>query len=248
MIGVYDSGIGGLSVLKELIKLMPGEDYIYFSDSAYCPYGQKDPEFIRERATEITKKLIAECVEIIVVACNTATAAAIDMLRKNFDIPFIGMEPAIKPAVLESKSGVVGVIATEGTLKGSLYHNTLDKFSGSVKVIEKVGEGLVETVEKGVLDGKEVEVMIHKCVDPMLSEGVDHIVLGCTHYPFLQPVIERIVGKDVTVINPAPAVARQTRKVLLDRHNWRPAGIGRRDYISSGDVSVLLQFCKKLSI
>jgi len=223
MIGVYDSGEGGKSVLKELRTLMPWEDYVYFGDSAYCPYGPKEPEFIIQRACTITELLISKGCELIVVACNTATAAAISYLREHYSIPFVGMEPAIKPAVLHSKSGVVGVLATAGTFKGSLYLSTLARFSGDVKVIERVGEGLVETVEKGILDGPEVEKLIHHCIDPMLSEGADHIVLGCTHYPFLQPVIERIAGDGVTVVNPAPAVARQAMRILGETKKIEPS-------------------------
>lgn len=214
MIGVYDSGEGGKSVLKELVAQMPQEDFIYFADTANCPYGPKAPEFIIERAFRISDFLIGKGCEMIVVACNTATAAAIDSLRARYDIPFVGMEPALKPAALRSRSGVVGVLATAGTFKGKLYLNTLSNFSGEVRVIERVGEGLVETVEKGILDGPQVEALVHKCIDPMLDAGADHIVLGCTHYPFLQPVIERIAGEGVTVINPAPAVARQAKRIL----------------------------------
>ena len=214
MIGVYDSGQGGKSVLQELVKLLPEEDFAYYADTRYCPYGPRPASEVIERACAVADFLIEKGCELIVVACNTATAAAIDHLRSHYDIPFIGMEPAVKPAVLQSKTGVVGVLATKGTFKGSLYLHTLAKFKEDVKVIQQVGEGLVETVEKGVLDGPEVEVLVHKCIDPMLEAGADHIVLGCTHYPFLQPVIERIAGEKVTIINPAPAVARQTKKIL----------------------------------
>lgn len=213
MIGVYDSGQGGKSVLKELVALMPDEDYVYYADSKYCPYGPKDPSFIVERACYVTEFLISKGCDMIVVACNTATAAAIVHLRKKYPVPFIGMEPALKPAALESKSGVVGVLATAGTFKGRLYLDNLAQFSSNVKVIEKVGEGLVETVERGVFEGPEVEKLIHRCIDPMLEAGADHIVLGCTHYPFLAPVIERIAGTGVTVVNPAPAVARQAQRI-----------------------------------
>lgn len=223
MIGVYDSGQGGKSVLKELVALMPEEDYIYFADTAHCPYGPKTEEYIIERACKITDFLIGKGCEMIVVACNTATAAAISYLREHYSIPFIGMEPAIKPAALHSKTGVVGVLATCGTFKGRLYLNTLARFSEDVKVIQKVGEGLVETVEAGVLDGPQVEKLIHNCIDPMLEAGADHIVLGCTHYPFLQPVIERIAGPSVTVVNPAPAVARQARRVLEGIKKMEPS-------------------------
>ena len=223
MIGVYDSGQGGKSVLQELVKLLPEEDFAYYADTAYCPYGPRPAEEIIERACAVTDFLISKGCIMIVVACNTATAAAISHLRNHYNIPFVGMEPAVKPAVLQSKTGVVGVLATKGTFKGSLYLNTLAKFKEDVKVIQQVGEGLVETVEKGLLDGPEVEALIHKCIDPMLEAGVDHIVLGCTHYPFLQPVIERIAGKSVTVINPAPAVARQAKKVLESIKGTEPS-------------------------
>ena len=241
MIGVYDSGVGGLSVWRELVKLMPDEDYVYFSDAAYCPYGPKDPSFIIERACAVTDFFIEKGCSLIVVACNTATAAAISYLRAHYTIPFVGMEPAIKPAILRSRSGVVGVLATAGTFKGRLYLNTLARFSGDVKVIEHVGEGLVETVEKGVLDGPEVEALVHRCIDPMLEAGADHIVLGCTHYPFLQPVIERIAGPLVTVVNPAPAVARQAQR-LLNKKVEPSQRKGSTEFCSSSeDLSVLLR-------
>ena len=236
MIGVYDSGQGGKSVLKELRKVMPEEDYIYYADTAYCPYGPRPAEFIIQRACRITDFFIEKGCEMVVVACNTATAAAISYLRSHYSIPFIGMEPAVKPAVLHSKSGVVGVLATSGTFKGSLYLNTLAKFSGDVKVIQCVGEGFVETVEAGILDGPQVEALVHKCVDPMVEAGADHIVLGCTHYPFLQPVIERIAGPGVTVINPAPAVALQAKRVRDNIKKTEPANKeGSVIYCSSAD-------------
>lgn len=240
MIGVYDSGVGGLSVWKELRALMPGEDYVYFSDAAYCPYGPKDPAFIVERACAVTDFLLKKGCKLIVVACNTATAAAITHLRAHYDIPFVGMEPAIKPAILNSRSGVVGVLATAGTFKGKLYLRTLARFSGEVKVIERVGEGLVETVEKGILDGPGVEDLVGRCIAPMLEAGADHIVLGCTHYPFLTPVIERLAGPSVTVVNPAPAVARQAQRVLKKVVPSR--GGGTTEFCSSSaDRAVLLR-------
>lgn len=223
MIGVYDSGQGGKSVLQELVKLLPEEDFAYYADTRYCPYGPRPVSEIIERACAVTDFLIEKGCIMIVVACNTATAAAISHLRSHYPIPFVGMEPAVKPAILHSKSGVVGVLATQGTFKGSLYLNTLAKFKEGTQVIQQVGEGLVETVEKGILDGPEVEALVHKCIDPMLEASVDHIVLGCTHYPFLQPVIERIAGPGVTVINPAPAVARQAQKVLASIKDIEPS-------------------------
>ena len=219
MIGVYDSGLGGLTVLKELIAL-PGErDYLYFADSGHCPYGLKTNEFISGRAHQISRFLIGRGADMIVVACNTATAAAIKELRASFDIPFVGMEPAIKPAILHTRTGVVGVLATAVTFTGELYHNTLAHYTaeqGSLKVIEQVGYGLVEAVESGKTHSEETIALLHKYIDPMLEAGADHIVLGCTHYPFLTEEIERITEGRAVVVNPAPAVARQAARLYPD--------------------------------
>ena len=217
-IGIFDSGSGGLSVYREIVKMLPAERYVYFSDNAHCPYGEKSPEYIRERASAITDILLGMGADIIVAACNTATAAAISYLRENYpDVPFVGMEPAVKPAALGTRSGVVGVLATAGTLRGSKYLDTKGKWGGNVRVVEHVGQGFVELVEEGRLDGPEVESVVRASVEPLVKEGADVIVLGCTHYPFLRPVIQRIAGKDVRIIDPAPAVARRTADILLQR-------------------------------
>ena len=218
MIGVFDSGSGGLSVLKEIVRLLPDETYVYFADNAFCPYGEKTVEAIQARAHAITDRLLAEGAKIIVVACNTATAAAIADLRASYpDIPFIGMEPAVKPAAIGTRTGVIGVLATAGTLKGSKYLNTKGRFEDDVKIVEHVGEGFVELVEAGDLDSPKAEVVVRESVTPLLAECADTIVLGCTHYPFLAPVIQRVAGNDVTLIDPAPAVARQTVKVMQQK-------------------------------
>ena len=218
MIGVFDSGSGGLSVLKEIVRLLPDEQYVYFADNAFCPYGEKTAAEIRSRAHVITDRLLAEGAGIIVVACNTATAAAIADLRESYpDIPFIGMEPAVKPAAIGTRTGVIGVLATAGTLKGSKYLNTKGKYEDDVKIVEHVGQGFVELVEACDLDSPKAEEIVRESVTPLLAECADTIVLGCTHYPFLAPVIQRIAGDDVTVIDPAPAVARQTVNVMQQR-------------------------------
>lgn len=226
MIGVFDSGAGGLSVLKELVRLMPDQEYVYFSDSAHCPYGEKSPEYIIDRAHSITNLLIEKGAQIIVVACNTATAAAIATLRQEFSIPFIGMEPAVKPAALGTKSGVIGVLATAGTLKASKYLKTKGNYEDGCRIVEHVGKGFVELVERGILNGPEAEAVVRESLYPLLDEGADIIVLGCTHYPFLLPVMEREAARwasaapgrsaDIRFIDPAPAVARQTRHVMED--------------------------------
>ncbi|MCQ2155290.1 MAG: glutamate racemase, partial [Bacteroidales bacterium] len=189
MIGIFDSGLGGFSVLREILKVLPEQSYVYYADSANCPYGEKSKEFIIGRARAITQLLLDKGADIIVVACNTATAAAIKTLRAEWpEVPFVGMEPAVKPAALHTRSGVIGVLATAGTLKGGNYLDLREKYSDSVKVVEHVGRGFVELVEKGVFDGAEVERTVRAAVEPLLAEGADTIVLGCTHYPFLEPV------------------------------------------------------------
>ncbi len=214
MIGMFDSGSGGLSVLREVVKLLPGERYVYYSDNAHCPYGEKTAAYIQDRAREITRLLMAKGCNLIVVACNTATGAAINQLREEFPIPFIGMEPAVKPAALGTKSGVIGVLATAGTLRASKYLDTKGRFQDDVTIVEHVGEGFVELVENGILDGPEAEAVVERSLRPLLDAGADIIVLGCTHYPFLMAPIRRIAGPEVRIIDPAPAVARQVVNVL----------------------------------
>lgn len=207
-----------MSVLGEIARLIPGEDYIYYADSAHCPYGEKSREYVIDRAVSISGTLVREGAGLVVIACNTATAAAIATLRERWpDIPFVGMEPAVKPAALHTHSGVIGVLATAGTLKGSNYLDLRDRYSGNVKVVEHVGKGFVELVEKGVTDGPEAESTVRESLMPLLESGADTIVLGCTHYPFLEPVIRRIAGPGIEIINPAPAVARRVLDLLCRR-------------------------------
>lgn len=247
-IGIFDSGSGGLSVYRELVKLLPGERYIYFSDNAHCPYGEKTAEYIQDRAHVITDILLGMGADIIVVACNTATAAAIASLRADYpDVPFIGMEPAVKPAALGTKSGVIGVLATAGTLKGSKYLHTRGQFEDNVHIIEHVGEGFVELVENGILDGPEAEKTVRTSLQPLLDKGADIIVLGCTHYPFLQPVIERLAGPGVRVIDPAPAVARQTVRVLQEKGIPTGEGTFSIDLYHSGEPDSLQRIYQLVS-
>ena len=195
---------------------MPSENYFYISDAAYCPYGRKSKEMILKRASAISSFLIERGAEIIVVACNTATAAAIEGLRQTFDIPFVGMEPAVKPAASLTKTGVIGVLATHGTLQGSLYKATSEKYARrkEVKIIEEVGDGLVELVEAGDTQSPEAEALVRKYINPMIEAGADCVVLGCTHYPFLEPLIRKVSSDKLIVINPAPAVAKRARQLL----------------------------------
>ncbi|MGN0195293.1 MAG: glutamate racemase [Candidatus Cryptobacteroides sp.] len=239
MIGIFDSGEGGLSVLKEIVRLLPDEKYIYFSDNAHCPYGEKTPQYIIGRCRHITDELVRRGADIIVVACNTATAAAISTLRAEYSDPrkvgalsggrrerisFIGMEPAVKPAALGTRSGVIGVLATAGTLKGSKYLNTKGSYEDNCKIVERVGKGFVELVEEGVTEGPVAEQTVRESLQPLLDEGADTIVLGCTHYPFLLDTMRKIAGPQIRFIDPAPAVARHLVYVLvqdrlLDEHS-----------------------------
>lgn len=220
MIGIFDSGIGGLSVFREIRKVLPEQSYIYYSDSAHCPYGEKSKEYIIDRARSITRRLMGMGAEIVVVACNTATAAAISTLRKEFPIKFIGMEPAIKPAAALTKTGVVGVLATAGTLKAEKYLDTREKWAQSITVVEHIGEGFVELVEKGQTSGAEAEAVVQNSLVPLLEAGADTIVLGCTHYPFLADTIKKVAaahgadGNSFHLIDPAPAVARHLLEVM----------------------------------
>lgn len=243
MIGIFDSGTGGLSVFKEIRKLLPEERYIYYSDNAHCPYGEKSREYIIERSREITRFLLDKGCDIIVVACNTATAAAIAVLREEFPVRFIGMEPAVKPAVKSTRTGVVGVLATAGTLKADKYLNTREKFSEGVKITEHVGQGFVELVEKGCLTGREAEDVVRASLKPLLDEEADRIVLGCTHYPFLWDTIAKIASelypeREIEIIDPAPAVARHLLETM------KTEGLIRKDGFSiilhsSGDDRIL---------
>lgn len=243
MIGIFDSGVGGLSVFREIRKLLPEERYIYYSDNAHCPYGEKSREYIIDRAREITRLLLSEGADIIVVACNTATAAAIATLREEFQVRFIGMEPAVKPAAMSTKTGVVGVLATAGTLKADKYLNTREKWAEGVKIAEHVGQGFVELVEKGCTSGPEAEGVVTESLKPLLDEGADRIVLGCTHYPFLSETISKTAaiiapGRDIKVIDPAPAVAKHLLEIMKENRLIKKDGFNIV-LKSSGDDTIL---------
>jgi glutamate racemase len=214
-IGIFDSGVGGLSVLRAVHAQMPDEAVIYFGDQAHVPYGPRPLDEVCAFSEEITRFLLAEGAKLIVVACNSASAAALPTLRKTFpDVPFVGMEPAVKPAVEQTRSGVVGVLATPATFQGALYASVIERFAQGVTVLQDTCPGLVAQIEKGALEAAETEAILNEALQPMLAQGIDTVVLGCTHYPFVIPLIERIVGPTVRVIDPAPAVARQVGRLL----------------------------------
>ena len=216
-IGVMDSGVGGISVLKHIHALLPNESLIYFADSKYAPYGSKTAAEITARCMEIADFLIAKDVKVLVVACNTATAAAIDAMRERYTLPIIGMEPAVKPAAEASKNGVIGVLATVGTLKSAQFAALLESYGRNVKVVTQACVGLVECIERGELDTPETKALIRQYCMPLLAEGADTIVLGCTHYPFVKDVIREIVGEDISLIDTGAAVAKQLKRQLVEK-------------------------------
>ncbi len=246
-IGIFDSGVGGLSVLREIRALLPAENLIYVADQARVPYGPRPVTEIRAFSRAITQFLLAQQAKLIVVACNTASAAALAWLRETFpQTLFVGMEPAIKPAAASTKNGRVGVLATTGTIKSERYAALRSRFARDVTVYENPCAGLVDLIESGELASPRLETILRDCLDPMLAAGVDTIVLGCTHYPFVLPAIERIAGAAVTIIDPAPAVARQTRRLLQIHHYLAPAGgNGRLRLLTTAAPAPLTTFAQR---
>lgn len=213
-IGVFDSGVGGLSVLHAIRAALPHENLLYVADSRHVPYGSKSAEYIQARSRVLSRFLLEHGAKVIVVACNTATAAAAAMLRVTFDAPVVAMEPAVKPAVAATRSGVVGVLATVGTLKSAQFAALLDRFGQGVEVVTQPCPGLPEQVEAGELDTPTTRALLEQYTAPLLARGADTIVLGCTHYPFLRPLITDIVGPEIALIDTGAAVARQLGRVL----------------------------------
>lgn len=223
-VGFFDSGLGGLCILDAFKALCPHESTIYIADSRNCPYGNKPADEIVRLAERHTRRLLKRGCKMVVVACNTATAAAIDFLRERHpEVPFIGIEPAVKPAALRSKTGVVGVLATAGTFGGRLYNETKAKFAKDVTVIATVADEFVELVERKEISGAAAERVVRARIEPLLKAGCDKIVLGCTHFPHLKPLIEKICDGRAEVIDPSDAVARQARRVLSARGLAAPA-------------------------
>ena len=215
-IGIFDSGIGGLTVLRAIHQLMPDEPLLYLADQAHVPYGPRPLKEVRHFSEAITRYLLQQGALMIVVACNTASAAALKYLRSIFpEVSFVGMEPAVKPAAEHTRSGVVGVLATPATFQGELYSSVVERFGQGVKLLQHTCPGLVTQIEGGALDSSETRRILEEALLPMLEQGIDTVVLGCTHYPFVIPLIQQIAGPDVRVIDPAPAVARQVQRLLV---------------------------------
>ena len=239
-IGIFDSGIGGTSIFKEINALLPHENTIYLADSKNAPYGNKSKDEIIALSIKNTELLLEKNCKIIVVACNTATTNAISHLRETYNIPFIGIEPAIKPAALSTQSKAIGILATKGTLSSALFHKTTDLYSNGIKIIEQVGKGIVELIEAGETNSDEMKSLLHIYLKPMLKADIDYLVLGCTHYPYLIPLLLEILPKHVKIIDSGLAVAKQTQAVLR-QHEFLNITTQNTENIfySNGNVTVL---------
>lgn len=242
-IGIFDSGLGGLSVWEALYDLMPEESMLYLADSKYAPYGHRPQSEIIQLSIKNMDYLLEKGCKIVVVACNTATTNAIEILRQSYSVPIIGIEPAIKPAALNSKTGVVGVLATRGTLASSLFTKTAALYAKNRKVIEQYGDGLVTLIEAGEMESDQMHQLLLEYLNPMISAGIDYLVLGCTHYSFLRPQLEEILPKQVKIIDAANAVAKQTRSVL-EKQNLLNQGAQRPTFkfYTNKDISVMKRF------
>jgi len=246
-IGVFDSGVGGLSILREMRRQMPAEPAVYFADQDHVPYGPRPLEQVRSFSEGITRFLLDQGADLIVVACNTASAAALKQLRQTFpDVPFVGMEPAVKPAAEVTRSGVVGVLATPATFQGELYASVVERFGQGVRLVNQTVPGLVEQIEAGYLDTPETEALIRRALEPILRAGADTIVLACTHYPFVIPLISRLAGPEVTVIDPAPAIARQAARLRQASPPSDPALRASVVLVTSGDPAGLTRLSRPL--
>jgi glutamate racemase len=234
-VGVFDSGVGGVSVLREIRRELPAEDLVYLADSAYTPYGDRLPAVITERSIAMVALLEREGVKAVVVACNTATGIAVDTLRATFALPMIAIEPAVKPAAAQTRSGVVGVLATTQTLASERFSKLVGTHAAGVRVVTQAAPGLVERVELGELSTAATRALIEQYVKPLVDNGADTIVLGCTHYPFLSTVIQDVAGPAVTVIDPAVAVARELRRRLHAGGLLAPQGrVGSERFWTTG--------------
>lgn len=219
-IGLFDSGIGGTSIWQEIHQLLPNEDTIYLADSKNAPYGLKSKEEIIALCYKNTEILLEKNCKIIVVACNTATTNAIKELRAKYKIPFIGIEPAIKPAALHSQTQKIGILATKGTLNSELFHKNIEKYQ-DIHIIEQIGYGLVELIESGEINSAEMQKLLQQYLQPMIDQNIDYLVLGCSHYPYLIPQIKKILPKKIKIIDSGEAVARQTKNILAENCGFR---------------------------
>lgn len=237
-IGLFDSGIGGTSIWNAIHQLLPDESSIYLADSKNAPYGLKSKAEIIALSRKNVEILLEKNCKLIVVACNTATTNAINELRELYDVPFIGIEPAIKPAALQSKTHTIGILATKGTLNSALFHNALDKYQ-DIKIIEQVGHGLVQLIENGEMNSVEMNTLLHNYLQPMIEANIDHLVLGCSHYPYLIPQIKAILPKTIQIIDSGEAVARQTKHILEHEVGFNAFNTPFHTFYTNSDSKVL---------
>ncbi|MDR1583824.1 MAG: glutamate racemase [Prevotellaceae bacterium] len=244
-IGIFDSGVGGLSIWLEIDSLLPEESIVYYADNANCPYGEKTQAEVIEYSEKVTQFLINKGCKIIVIACNTATSLAIDHLRKTFDVPFVGIVPAVKPAAINSKTGIIAILATAGTLRSRKFNDTRKEFSENTEVIPVESGELVDIVEKGLQGTKKSEEILYKHIQPLMKRRIDHLVLGCTHFPFLIDDIKKITGNSVILDNPAPAIAKQT-KFILDKEKLTTYSNNNKqiEFFASGNIETLKNLVK----
>ena len=237
-IGLFDSGIGGTSIWREIRQVLPGEDTIYLADSINAPYGIKSQDEIIRLSIKNTELLLRYGCKVIVVACNTATTNAIVELRQRYDVPFIGIEPAIKPAVHHSKTHYVGILATKGTLTSALFSTAMQSY-GDTKFVEQIGHGLVELIENGKLESPEMTALLQQYVAPMIAADIDYLVLGCSHYPYLIPQLRKLLPGHIEIIDSGEAVARQTQRILSDKIGVNEQSVGNSKFYTNVDPSVL---------
>ncbi len=248
-IGLFDSGVGGTSIWKEIHQLLPYENTIYLADSKHAPYGIKSKEEIIELSFKNTEFLLEKNCKLIVVACNTATTNAIKELRAKYSVPFIGIEPAIKPAANHSKTNTIGILATKGTLNSELFHAKIQNYT-NVHIMEQIGDGLVQLIESGKIETPEMKTLLERYLNPMIEQNIDYLVLGCSHYPYLIPEIKKILPQNITIIDSGEAVAKQTKSVLEQNNLLNKATKSVQQFYSNSDTSVLkniLGFEKEVS-
>tara|TARA_R110002051_G_scaffold115808_1_gene188947 strand:- start:76 stop:864 length:789 start_codon:yes stop_codon:yes gene_type:complete len=242
-IGIFDSGVGGTSVWREIEKLLPNEDTIYLADSKNAPYGERSKEEIVQLSIKNVEFLLAKECKLIVVACNTATTNAISHIREKYSVPFIGTEPAIKPAAIRSKTKTVGVLATKGTLSSELFFNTSQNHAGHINKIVQVGTGLVPLIEAGKVNSSETRKLLQSYLEPMLAENMDYLVLGCTHYPYLIPVLKELIPPHVEILDSGMAIAKQTMAILKENHLLaNPDKDGAHLFYTNADPDILESF------
>lgn len=248
-IGIFDSGIGGLTIWKEIVTLLPNENTVYIADSINAPYGRKSKQQIIDLCIACCDQLLEHHCKVIVVACNTATTNAIEELRSKYQVPIIGIEPAIKPAILNTKTSNIGVLATKGTLSSELFASTKNKYGEDINIIEQVGSGLVELIESDQLDSEEMHKLLKSFIDPMTSQNIDHLVLGCSHYPFLKKQILELTDYKIQVIDSGFAVAKQTKSILEQIHALnKQTDQGKHQlFITNGNIPLLKRFSSEIS-